>query len=722
MIELIKGSTDAIAEINFLEEFFLERNSSINGILYFGYPILSDVHSSYNVDAMLISEEYGVLLFDFKHLEDFSYESQEKLQEFQDNLINSFSSKLMRNKTLMNKRTLAVNIDIITLDLSLNPSFKKDGNLFYKLGKTKEDLDLFLEENRNDNPSIYPALMQSIQAIATIKQRQTERVIKNPDSRGSKLKALEQTISNLDLTQTKAIIETINGPQRIRGLAGSGKTIVLALKVAYLHSKNPDWDIAVTFNTRSLKDQFKNLITKFFYEHKETEPNWQKIKIIHAWGSPKDEGIYYNICKKFGTEYHDLNSARTKNPYNPFSEICKILLEDIKTFDQMYDLILIDEAQDFSSHFLKLCYNILPEPKRLIFAYDELQSLNKMSMDSPENIFGFDSSGKPNVSLENIDGKPKQDIILETCYRNSRPLLATAHALGFGVYSKITESLIQIFDDKKLWKEVGYMVTDGILEPGQNVTLQRTPKGSPLALETHSHIDDIISFEVFNTANEQAEWIANQIEKNLTDDELEYKDILVIHTDPRKTLDEVGLIRNKLYKKGILNHLTGVSTSPDKFFLDNSITFTSIFRAKGNEAAMVYLIDTQNCYSGDELAKKRNILFTGITRSKAWVRMTGVGENANLLKNEFLDTKNNDFKLSFIYPTEEQVKKMNVIHRDKTKTEKIMIKENSDSLEKLVENIKNGTMHLEDIPNNILNDFISVLPKEFLNKLGSKDE
>ncbi len=34
------------------------------------------------------------------------------------------------------------------------------------------------------------------------------------------------------------------------------KTVVLALKATYLHATNPDLDIAVTFNTQALKDQF----------------------------------------------------------------------------------------------------------------------------------------------------------------------------------------------------------------------------------------------------------------------------------------------------------------------------------------------------------------------------------------------------------------------------------------------------------------------------------
>ncbi|MEI7100528.1 helicase, partial [Klebsiella pneumoniae] len=86
--------------------------------------------------------------------------------------------------------------------------------------------------------------------------------------------------------QNKAVIETVDGVQRIRGLAGSGKTIVLALKAAYLHTQYPDWRIAVTFHTRSLKGQFRRLINNFCIEQSGEEPDWTKIRIINAWGAP----------------------------------------------------------------------------------------------------------------------------------------------------------------------------------------------------------------------------------------------------------------------------------------------------------------------------------------------------------------------------------------------------------------------------------------------------
>lgn len=41
--------------------------------------------------------------------------------------------------------------------------------------------------------------------------------------------------------------------------------------------------IAVTFNSRALKGQFIQLITNFIVENTNEEPDWSRIKIIHAW-------------------------------------------------------------------------------------------------------------------------------------------------------------------------------------------------------------------------------------------------------------------------------------------------------------------------------------------------------------------------------------------------------------------------------------------------------
>ena len=223
----------------------------------------------------------------------------------------------------------------------------------------------------------------------------------NQHSRGTKIKAFEDSIANLDSQQSAAVVETFEGVQRIRGLAGCGKTIVLALKVAYLHAKHRDWLIGVTFNTRSLKKQFENLITTFVLEQANEEPDWEKIRILNAWGAPGGidrTGIYFEFCRDHGVEYLDFGAGKNRfGSDKAFRSACDIAIEGVKKFVPKYDAILVDEAQDFAPNFLLLCYEYLKSPKQLVYAYDELQNLRKQFAPScRRNIWqecGWNASG-----------------------------------------------------------------------------------------------------------------------------------------------------------------------------------------------------------------------------------------------------------------------------------------------------------------------------------------
>jgi superfamily I DNA and RNA helicase len=383
-----------------------------------------------------------------------------------------------------------------------------------------------------------------------------------------------------------------------------------------------------------------------------------------------------------------------------FDAVCKKALSEIKVFKQKYDLIVIDEAQDFSKEFLQICYNILKQPKRLVYAYDELQSLNKKSMDTPENIFGSDNLGNPLVKLKNEPNSPKQDIVLYKCYRNSKEVLTTAHALGFGIYKN--DGLVQMFEQPSLWADIGYVLEEGELKEKSKVILSRTNNTSPDFLSSHSEVDDLIKFKVFNTNLEQVDYIVNAIKKNIEEDELRLDDIIVINTDPLTTKKVSGIFREKLYSIGINTNLAGVSTSQDIFYTDDAITFAGIFRAKGNEAAMVYIINSQYCYSGYELAKKRNILFTAITRSKAWVRVCGYGDDMINLEKEYIKVKGNSFKLKFNYPTLEEMEHMNIVNRDMSPEEKNKIIKNEKNISEFLDDLKNGKLKKEDLPKELI--------------------
>ena len=662
VIEVIWGSAREKPISSKLLADALVADDALDGYLYLGYPVIGSPMGPMKMDALLISPTVGLIAFDLvegTELGDFKAR--------QDEVASMLEVRLKPHPGLKNGRELKFAINVVTY-APAKPILPEVENPYYlaNRGNLIDQVKDFAWKASNE---VFKSLVAAIQVVTSIRAGKMKREPLNHDSRGARLKRVEESIANLDQHQSQAVIETVDGVQRIRGLAGSGKTIVLALKVAYLHAQNPDWRIAVTFNTRSLKEQFRRLINNFTIEQTGIEPDWDCIDIINAWGGPggrERDGIYHKFCRVNEVPFLDFSAAKRKfGDAKEFAGACAEALNAVKSPVELYDLVLIDEAQDLPIDFLRLCHRSLSSPGRLVYAYDELQSLTGASVLPPEELFGSDAEGKPIVRLNQDDGGPRQDIILEKCYRNSRPLLATAHALGFGIYRE--RGIVQIFDQDTLWTDVGYVVKEGELTGGKQVTLARTADTSPEFLENHSPIDDLIQFRKFDGKVDQTAWLVNAIQQDIREQELRPEDIVVINPNPLSTQREVGPARQQLFSQGINSELAGVSTSADIFSKPGGVTFTGIFRAKGNEAGMVYIINAQDCASGwDKTATAlvRNRLFTAITRSKAWVRIFGIGPNMDALMREWEALRVNEYKLRFTYPTEDEKKQLHIINKE----------------------------------------------------------
>ncbi len=630
-------------------------------------------------------------------------------EALQDDSYNKLESKLKLQRELVEHRELLVPIEVISFAPAVDMS-PDSGTKGYPIANA-QDLGSKLTASGAtwERADLFEATLAAIDSTSAIRQTRTKRPAESPDSRGARLKQLEGSIAALDGMQRKAVVETVEGVQRIRGLAGSGKTIVLARKAAYLHAQHPDWRIAVTFNTRSLKALFQRLIASFFLQQTNEEPNWDQLRIVNAWGAPganRRDGIYFEFCHTHGLSYFDFQSARrTLGAQDTFSKACALALSQAEELRPQYDAILIDEAQDFSPAFLRLCHAFLREPKRLVYAYDELQNLRDESLPSPERIFeDMPEAASGNGRVQASNEPDSADIILRKCYRNSRPLLVTAHALGFGIYREAPTGadtgLIQMFDNANLWEDVGYRVREGRLADNEPVVLQRDETTSPRFLEDHSDLSDLLQFKVFESDAEQAEWVATQIKANIEDEELRHDDIVVINPDPTSTRANVGPIRAMLADMGIQSHIAGVDTDPDVFYMSGtpSVTFTGIFRAKGNEAGMVYIINAQDCTtSAINLATVRNRLFTAITRSKAWIRVVGFGNRMQPLMKEYEELRKRDFELDFVYPGATLRERLKIVHRDMTKSEKRRLEGGRRRFAELIESLESGEMRTEDL-------------------------
>lgn len=497
----------------------------VTGTLYLGYPVLSTADGKVFIDALLLSQAYGLIAFDLSaHLD--AHPTPEQLSQLSDrqNQIHaSIYNKLNTHRELRRGRALGVDINVISccpaIDHIINEgeAIASPPNSIPDIIKTFHPLDDDLLRPLN-------AAVQRVSTLRPLKRR--ENVIK-PNSRGAIIKKIEQEIANLDQWQNRGAIEYVNGPQRIRGLAGSGKTVVLALKAAYLHARHPEWNIAVTFQSRALYQQFRDLIRRFMYDQVEDEPDWTKLQVMHAWGSSRDPGVYSTVCSHYGALPQSWRTAEGKYGSHAFEGACEELAPLIREQGQkpIFDAMLIDEAQDFPISFFRIIYNVVSAPHRIIWAYDDLQNLGDYIMPSERELFGSSENG-PLVTLRNDLDKPREDIVLPVCYRNTPWTLATAHALGFGIYRQ--QGMVQMFEEPSIWPRIGYELVRGTLDLGARVAFRRSTTSYPEYFAQLLSPQDAIQCEVFPHADAQYQALAQAIRSNIEEDELDPTDILIV--------------------------------------------------------------------------------------------------------------------------------------------------------------------------------------------------
>ena len=625
------------------KEVFDKIESKMNNLdksinIYYGYPII-DIDGNKNFVKSAIITPNGIYLYQ-----------------------NNLEEKKIYKRFMV--RTIMESPDISEL-YEENPDILKFFN--------EEQLDDIINEITN-NPKIVFNENQFTELNTIIQKSfglttQDDRNILNNNSLGALIKKRSNQLKTFDESQFGMVYEDTNTHLRIRGLAGSGKTILLVKKMAYLHYIHPEYKMAYVFYTISLKQFIQNLFIKFYKDFdKFNEPNFDNIKILHSWGGNKAEGFYSSLCKQFNVEKMTIADVFSKN--NKFGCVCNDLLENIKNLKTtgVYDKIFIDEAQDFPIEFFKLAKSVLNPSGNIFYAYDELQSLNELdvSMPTKKDIFGKE---------------PCNDVNLKICYRTPNEILITAHALGLGIYNieNGKTKWANMIQDLSTWESIGYNVKNGELKYGKEVTLERKK-------QNFEQIDNPIDFSVYENDIEQYNNVAKEIYRLIKEEDVKPDDILIIDLNSLSINDDYQLFKKEFYNfftfdENINDYIANVNiVNKDnglKFRVPNSIPFTTIFRAKGNEANIVFIINTHSLSNVYSYA--RNRIFTAMTRSKFKVYITGQKSIEQYI-NEYNLVKQNNFELKFKYPTNTELKELKTIAKQENIT--------ASNIEQLVEKFK----------------------------------
>ncbi|MBW4527720.1 MAG: ATP-binding domain-containing protein [Phormidium tanganyikae FI6-MK23] len=470
--------------------------------------------------------------------------------------------------------------------------------------------------------------------------------------RAAILADMRQWTRQLDWQQVQIGWQIPPGPQRIRGIAGSGKTVLLCQKAAYMHWQHPDWDIALVFFTRSLYDQVTHEISRWLTHFSQGEvtydPATSKLKILHAWGEARQPGLYSTLRNAHG---FSPGVSEPINPsYSPSQKLgwnCKRLLEKLRgRLQPQFDAILIDEGQDLvmdgsdflfegKQPFYWMAYQALrpadpeqPDQRRLIWAYDEAQSLDNLVIPQAKALFGEDLTY---LVAGQYPGGIKKSEIMHRCYRTPAPILTAAHAIGMGLLRG--EGMLSGLTRAEDWKAIGYEVS-GRFIPGQQVTLRRPGESSPNPVP-QLWSGEVLQFKTYANRTEELQALAQQIQFNLTQEGLQpSRQILVVVLGRESAIELERQVVTYLRSHQIPYYIPSATrpnaplssgrTVPNRFWYEGSVTVSRIHRVKGNEADLVYVVGFDQIAEDESNITLRNQLFVALTRARGWVYLSGV--------------------------------------------------------------------------------------------------
>lgn len=452
--------------------------------------------------------------------------------------------------------------------------------------------------------------------------------------------AVESRLRQLDEAQERVAQEAPEGPQRIRGLAGTGKTVLLARRAARLHAAHPDWDIGFVFFSRALYQQVRGLVDRSYRDLTTDAVDPDRLRVWHAWGGKDLTGLYREAALRWEQRPLNLNDAKRAlgsahaGPAG-FEWVCDQLeaaLENVEV-EPFLDALLIDEGQDLPMSFYRIAYRALRPPHRLYWAYDEAQGIGNLIVPRAGEIFGNHDDGRARVDLSGAYSSGIQKAHnLNRCYRTPAAVLSVAHAFNMGLQRD--GGPLQGVTTRNEWELLGYRVegdfSNASVAAGNEITLERSADacGHPLDDEAFGMRDarrGQLEIVPVATEAEIATTVVAGIRADL-DAGLEPHDLLVVTLHGAKPA--AATLHRALEAAGIPAFVAGDDKERSSFRRTGYVTVSTIWRAKGNEAWKVYAVglqvaDAGRCADVQEELVKRNQAFVALTRAKIWCVAVG---------------------------------------------------------------------------------------------------
>jgi hypothetical protein len=225
------------------------------------------------------------------------------------------------------------------------------------------------------------------------------RQIGLPLDAGAAPAGCDRTLAVMDMHQEQIARSLGDGHRILRGVAGSGKTLILAFRAEYL-ARVATKPVLMLCYANGIAGRLENAMQERGVDDR------VQVSTFHSW--------CYRMLRTYDVP------APTENDFPEYEErLAASVRAVVKAVEQghipsaQYDAVLIDEAHDFEPQWLALAAKMVnPSTKAFMIAYDDMQAIYKGRERPVWSQLGIEAKGRTRV--------------LKINYRNTAQILAFA--------------------------------------------------------------------------------------------------------------------------------------------------------------------------------------------------------------------------------------------------------------------------------------------------------
>ena len=422
--------------------------------------------------------------------------------------------------------------------------------------------------------------------------------------------SLEKYLSEEQIELSRLKVEGY--PRLIRGVAGSGKTIVLANMVARLVNRNviqPEDlfagkatlpNIAVICFNRSLVQFIKRKIRDSYQQ--QTQESLPDCVTVTHFNGLMEELSQQGLWKYIRIKDVDSQAGRTANYREQLNNFKR---ENPDWFASIqYDAIFVDEGQDLDTEDYQLLLELArPDPntreKTLVIFYDDAQ-----------NLYG---KTRPNWKQMGIDvGRGDRARVMKECFRNTKEIVELAFNVLLG-----SQAPAEVKAKTRLFADVNYLKQWRLVEE----------YGDRFMVKFADRTYQKPSVQRFDSRDSEKAWVAKEITRLVVEEQVRPDDILILFNSAKDYDNITELIKTNSIK----GYIRPFADSPDKdnyIFREDYLTISTTRGAKGYDAFIVFLIGSDE-FGQDTVG--RASFYVGATRAKLLLYVTGLDKPGTLI-------------------------------------------------------------------------------------------